>query len=91
MGCNEAVSQLLRMQQRHSAHSPVLGLQCFDVDVAGTNTAYLDRDYFLRTVGAGLEVEVLGAHNIDDRLGVSESARSGRDPWKCTLSCICRS
>ena len=58
------------------------------MDVAGTSTAFLDRDYFLRTMGAALEVEVLGAHNIDDKLGVSDfvlrhtnlSARGSRSP-----------
>ena len=59
--------------RRHITHSTVRPLQCSDVDVAGTTTAYLDRDYFLRTAGAALEVEVLSARNIDDKLGVRGS------------------
>jgi hypothetical protein len=72
---HEAVLHLLQVLGV-TAHSSVLGLQSFDTDVAGTSTAYLDRDYFLRTVGAGLEVEVLGADNIDDRLGVRTSLQA---------------
>ncbi len=54
--------------------------QCFDTDTGGTSTAYLDRDFFLRTVGNGLEVEVLGAHNIPDKAGVSTAL-----PWSRLL------
>ncbi len=66
--------------------------QCFDTDMAGTSTAYLDRDFFLRTVGNGLEVEVLGAHNIPDKAGVSTALHCGKPvppsltPWSTQLS-----
>ena len=73
-----------RLLRRHAANLPVLGLQCLDMDVNGTNTAFLDREYFLHTVGAGLEVEVLGAQNIDDKLGVSESGWGRRSPCSST-------